>query len=67
MSFLARIGRLGVIEPVSTGDQSGRMSAPTNPQAVQTTRGHKDRTGVIRALRDLCLGIVSERLGHLDS
>jgi hypothetical protein len=27
-------------------DQSGRTSAPTHPQAVQTIRGHKDRIGV---------------------
>ena len=28
------------------GDQSGRTSAPTRPQAVQTILGHKDRTGI---------------------
>jgi hypothetical protein len=27
-------------------DQSGRTSAPTRPQAVQTIRGHKARTGI---------------------
>jgi hypothetical protein len=27
------------------GDQSGRTSAPIRPQAVQTIRGHKERTG----------------------
>jgi hypothetical protein len=29
-----------------TGDQSGRTSAPTRPQTVQTILGHKDRTGI---------------------
>jgi hypothetical protein len=29
-----------------SGDQSGRTSAPINPHAVQTIRGHKDRTRV---------------------
>jgi len=28
------------------GDQSGRTSAPTRPQAVQTILGHKDRTAI---------------------
>jgi hypothetical protein len=28
------------------GDQSGRTSAPISPQAVQTIRGHKERTGI---------------------
>jgi hypothetical protein len=28
------------------GDQSGRTSAPIRPQAVQTIRGHKERTGM---------------------
>ena len=28
------------------GDQSGRTSAPTRPQAVQTIPGHKERTGI---------------------
>jgi hypothetical protein len=28
------------------GDQSGRTSAPINPQAVQTILGHKDRAGI---------------------
>src|SRR5260221_12090544 len=28
------------------GDQSGRTSAPTSPQAVQTILGHKERTGI---------------------
>jgi hypothetical protein len=27
------------------GDQSGRTSAPTRPQAVQIILGHKERTG----------------------
>jgi hypothetical protein len=28
------------------GDQSGRTSAPTRPQAVQTILGHKERSGI---------------------
>jgi hypothetical protein len=28
------------------GDQSGRTSAPIRPQAVQTIRGHRERTGM---------------------
>jgi hypothetical protein len=28
------------------GDQSGRTSAPINLHAVQTIRGHKDRTEI---------------------
>jgi hypothetical protein len=32
-----------------TGDQSGRTSAPTRPQAVHTILGHKDRTGISSA------------------
>jgi len=28
------------------GDQSGRTSAPTRPQPVQTILGHKERTGI---------------------
>jgi hypothetical protein len=28
------------------GDQSGRTSAPTRPQAVQTILGHNERTGI---------------------
>ena len=31
---------------LACGDQSGRTSAPINPHAVQTIRGHKDRTGI---------------------
>ena len=29
-----------------SGDHSGRTSAPTRPQAVQTILGHKERTGI---------------------
>jgi hypothetical protein len=41
---LFRAGRRRLGRPPVCSDQSGRTSAPINPHAVQTMRGHKDRT-----------------------
>jgi hypothetical protein len=47
------------------GDQSGRTSAPINPQAVQTIRGHNERTGISSGSQSAFMTTLW--LHHIDS